>query len=233
MLLIYSFISVIIFSIIFSKNITKYSKIFYSLAGLISIITIIYETFKMVHGTKLSGFIYYLEKTSIKGIISVSFFILVMYAGALSTNYSFTKKLLKMRAELAIIASILLLPHGIIYTIKFFLFSFKKVMSNPSGSMAYLGIVITGLIGLILMIPLFITSFKKIRRKMSAYSWKKLQKKSYIFYFLTYLHIMIIGIKSMNWINISTYSTIFMLYTILRILKYNKDQLKRVKKVAI
>ena len=65
-----------------------------------------------------------------KGFVSTALFILVMFAGALSKKWGITKKLLRVRAEMAILASILILPHFIIYTYKFLvrLFNWKALI---------------------------------------------------------------------------------------------------------
>lgn len=225
MSLIYSITVVVFFSLFLNKQIKKYSTFFYSIALIIASITTYYEILRMFSNVQLTGFLYYLEKSSIKGLMSVGFFILVMYAGALNVKYSLAKILIKTRAELAIIASILLLPHCIVYLIGFTR-GFSRIIKNPMASIGYISFVIVGLIGFIIMIPLFITSFKKIRSKMTVSNWKKLQKKAYIFYFLTYLHIFIILIKKDNIdvLKLSIYTIIFVGYGILKLLKFRKSK---------
>lgn len=216
MVLIYSLIFAAVLSLVFTSSIKKHCWFYYSLSGLIAISTTIYEILRLTSNMKLYGFISILEKASIKGIFSISFFVLVMFAGALQTRWAITRKLLRIRAELAIIASILLLPHGFIYLIRFII----KAM-NGSLSVIYLSYIIIGTIGFIIMIPLFITSFKKIRLKMKGRQWKKLQRWAYLFYLLAYLHILIIlvGKEKIDWLKLSTYTIIFGVYAILRLIK--------------
>lgn len=216
MVLIYSLIFAAVLSLVFTSSIKKHYWFYYSVSGLIAISTTIYEILRLTSNMKLYGFISILEKASIKGIFSISFFILIMFAGALQTRWTITKKLLRIRAELAIIASILLLPHGLIYLIRFIIKA-----ANGSLSVIYLSYIIIGTIGFIVMIPLFITSFKKVRLKMKGRQWKKLQRWAYLFYLLVYLHILIIlvGKEKIDWLKLSTYTIIFGVYIILRFIK--------------
>ena len=236
MILIYSLIFAAGLSLIFTKQIKKYYWLFYSLAILLAASTFGFELLRLISNKKLYGIVADIEKASIKGILSIAFFFLVMVAGALNTKWNLTRKMYSIRAELAIIASILMLPHGFIYIIRF-------IMSvNKSGIRAlpitYLSYIIVGIIGFIIMIPLFITSFKSIRRKMSAIKWKKIQKWAYAFYFLGYAHIFIILVnkKSIDWTKLSTYTILFGAYTVMKIIKvikskkvkakYNKENLQ-------
>lgn len=219
MILIYSLIFATGLSLIFTKQIKKYYWAFYSLTILLATSTLGFEILRLFSDKKLYGIIADIEKASIKGIISIAFFILVMFAGGLSTKWNITKKLFSIRAELAIIASIMMLPHGIIYLIRFIMNAKKSGITGLS--ISYLSFILIGTIGFIIMIPLFVTSFKKIRRKMSAMKWKKVQKWAYAFYFLGYAHIFIILVnkKNIDWMKLSTYTILFGTYTIMKLVK--------------
>lgn len=223
MVLIYSLIFVTILSLVFTSSIKKKYWLYYSLSALIATSTTIYEILRITSNMKLYGFISNLEKASIKGIISIAFFILVMFAGALKPKWLVAKKLLSIRAELAIIASILMLPHGVIYIARFIIYSIPKLI-NHKLSMMNLGFTIVGFIGFIIMLPLFVTSLKKVRLKMKWSRWKRLQRWAYLFYFLAYLHVLIILLSKQNidWLKLSTYTIIFGGYTILRLMKLKK-----------
>ncbi|WP_026887604.1 ferric reductase-like transmembrane domain-containing protein [Clostridium beijerinckii] len=224
MIFICTLILVTILSLLFTSSIKKHYYLYYSLAVGIAIITSFYEILRITSDAKLEGVILTLEKTSIRGLISVSFFILVMYAGALNQKWTITKKLRSIRAELAIIGSIMLLPHGIVYCIRFIILKLPKIISEGTFPILYLSYIGVGIIGFIVMIPLFITSFKKIRRKMQGKQWKRLQRWAYLFYFLTYLHILLILLneKEIDWVRLSSYTIVFISYMWLKILK-NKE----------
>lgn len=222
MIFIYSLIVVTIFSLILAENIKKNPKIYYCLATVISASTIAFELYKMFYKIKLSGFINQVERASAKGIIAISFFILVMYAGALIPKWNITRKLMSIRAELAIIASILMLSHGIVYLISFIINTVPKLINGQDVKMISLTISIVGILAFILMIPLFITSFKKIRKTIKPKAWKKLQTWAYLFYVLAYVHIVFILMKAKNpdWIKNISYTFVFGAYLVLRLIRY-------------
>ena len=221
--LIYSLIAVIILTVGLNNIFKKQSKYFYMLSTLISVVVTSYEIFKIWTGFKLEGIIFVLERSFMKGFVSTALFILVMFAGALSKKWGITKKLLRVRAEMAILASILILPHFIIYTYKFLV----RLFSGKPLSILYISFIIVGLIAFIIMIPLFITSFKKVRVTMSPSKWKMVQRWAYPFYFLVYLHIILIlfNKKVLNLNAVILYTVIFLGYFILRICN-NKKAIK-------
>ncbi|MBC2458740.1 ferric reductase-like transmembrane domain-containing protein [Clostridium beijerinckii] len=224
MIFICTLILVTILSLLLTSSIKKNYYLYYSLATGIAIITSFYEILRITSNAKLEGVILTLEKTSIRGLISVSFFILVMYAGALNQKWTITKKLRSIRAELAIIGAIMLLPHGIVYFIRFIILKLPRIINEGSLPVLYLSYIAVGLIGFIIMTPLFITSFKKIRRKMQGKQWKRLQRWAYLFYFLTYFHILLILLneKEIDWVRLISYTIVFINYMALKLLK-NKE----------
>ena len=218
--LIYSLIIVTALSLILPKAIRKYSKVFYGLATVIGILVTVYEILRLTNGYKLEGFIGALEKAFMRGNVAIAFFVLVMFAGALNKKLNITKKLISIRAELAILGSILITPHCIMYFVRFI----NKFMLGKSIKFLYVTYLIIGLIAFFIMIPLCVTSFKKVRRKMDFKKWKKIQRWAYPFYFLVYVHIMIALFNhKLDWIKIITYTVLFVGYFILKIFNENKN----------
>ncbi|WP_315066596.1 ferric reductase-like transmembrane domain-containing protein [uncultured Clostridium sp.] len=208
--------------VFFAESIRRHYYIYYIIAGVIAIITSIYEILRITSNAKLDGLLLVLEKVSIRGLISIALFILVMYAGALNSRWQITKKLRSIRAELAILGCITMLPHGTIYFIRFLILKLPKVMSEDAFSILYLSYIVAGMTGFILMMPLFITSLRKVRRKMKGMQWKKLQRWAYLFYLLAYVHIVFILLndKETDWLRLAAYTLIFGSYMILRLMKY-------------
>ncbi|WP_207729569.1 ferric reductase-like transmembrane domain-containing protein [Clostridium chrysemydis] len=220
MYLLVSLIIVSFLSLVFEKQIKLKKNLLFFISAIISLLVSIYEIIKISTGFKLSGFPFVIERSFMKGFISLSFFILVMFAGALNKRFEITKRLLRIRAELAIIASILLLPHGIIYLYKFLI----AFINKPNLSLSYISLIVIGLIAFIIMIPLFITSFDKYRKSLGYKKWKSIQRFSYLFFFLTYVHIMVILLFSekIDIFSLALYNLIFLSYTFLRLrLKQN------------
>lgn len=226
MRLVYSLIFTAALALIYTKSIKKHSKIFYSVATAISSITIIYEIYRLISDTKMQGFIGELEKAFMKGNVSIAFFLLVMFAGALNPKWKLTKKLLSIRAESAILGCVLLLPHGIMYLVRFV----NKILVHKPITTLYIVYLIVGLIAFIIMIPLFITSFKNIRSKMSYADWKKVQRWAYPFYFLAYVHIVLalLNDDEIDIIKLSIYTVLFLAYFLLKIIKNYKLKNKNI-----
>ena len=218
MYFIYSLIVVTLLALLFTKSIRNHTKIFYSIASIIAILTTIYEILRLTSNFKLGGFIGTLEIVSMKGHISIAFFVLVMFAGALNTRWNITKKLLSIRAELAIMGSILILPHCVMYLIRFIML--KLIVGKPLKPL-YVTYLIIGIIAFLIMIPLFITSFKKIRMKMKYSNWKKLQRFAYLFYLLAYMHILVISLNKLQikLFELIIYTVVFGAYLILKLIK--------------
>lgn len=156
-----------------------------------------------------------------KGFIPTAIFVVVMFTGALNNKFEITKKLIKIRGELSIIASILIFSHIGLYLLKFFQNFLPKLFSGKEIAFKSFVINISGIIAFQIMIPLFVTSFIWIRKKMNGKRWKTLQNFSYIFYLLIYIHIAFCTVEKdgIDYLKLSLYSLIFLTYTIMRIQK--------------
>lgn len=157
-----------------------------------------------------------------KGAFATSLFIVVMYMAALPNGSAAIKRLMPIRAELSIIASILTLAHNA----SFGKYYFVKLFTEPSAlNTPRLLAAICSVIMICILLPLFVTSFKTVRRRMSAKRWKRLQRWAYLFYALIYIHVMLLNVsahqsgRSGYVLNIILYSLIFFGYAALRIRK--------------
>ena len=100
----------LVFSLCANDFIRKQGKKIQIMTYLLAFIIISYELF-FLKSVSLPPCLRQLEYFLGKGIVSVSLFILVMYAGALDAKKSYTRKLLGIRYELSILASTLFLAH--------------------------------------------------------------------------------------------------------------------------
>ncbi|AIQ13390.1 ferric reductase-like transmembrane domain-containing protein [Paenibacillus durus] len=209
----------------FPKFIQKNRAALYTLATTITIVVTTYEMIRLFSGFQLQGFIRELERAVSHGVISIALFIPVMFAGALNNRWNYTRKLMSIRAPLAIIASILMLAHGFVYLVRF-LVRVSSMLSSDEATVLrktiYLSYSVIGIIAFIVMIPLFITSFRKVRSRIGGAKWRKIQRWAYLFYLLAYLHVLLILImdKDTDWLRLVLYTGIFGSYTILRLMKY-------------
>lgn len=118
------------------------------------------------------------------GGLAGAFFVIVMWTGALPNGSWAIKKLMPIRGQLSILASILALGHGAVYI--------KAHMTKLlAGNYELLAAFICSIFAVIIMTPLFVTSFQTVRRKMAAKRWKRLQRWAYAFYALFYGHIVL------------------------------------------
>lgn len=203
-------------------NIKKKSKTIYILAAIITALSIGFNILYVYSGFQMPRIFFLGNQLFAKGFLSTGIFIIVMFAGAFSSRWFITKPLLRIRGELAIIACIFIIPH----MFESLLFSLVGIYSSKN----LLLILIVGIIAFIVLIPLCLISFKAIRNKMNGKKWKKLQRWSYVFYFLIYFHIMLaflfFGSKP-NILDCLALTFIFLVYTLLRLLKYSSDKDKK------
>lgn len=158
-------IIITILSYFYYKQIHKYKYILYALSAIIALIS-----------HEEGNFITY-------GFIPLSFFLVVMYSGVLDKS-TIRKRLFMVRAELAIIGSILITPH---------VFSFLEFIIEEYGIFGAPLYFYIGLLVAIIIVPLFITSFPQIRKIFTYKEWKKLHKLSYPLYLLIGLHLILIN----------------------------------------
>lgn len=146
-----------------------------------------------------------------QGLIGLSLFIVVMFAGAFDKRSTISKKLRSVRKEYSIYGFILLIPHFYKYIIQFI-----------TGEYPW---EIYGIIAGVIMIPLFISSFTKVRRQMTNQTWKKIQSYSYIVYVLTFVHLIMVSSGG----EAIVYSVILLSYMILKYRNYVSKQHNRVR----
>ena len=201
--------------------IKKHAPVFYGGAALLALTTIA-VTWSGADASFPGWMSNYVWPLLSHGAFASALFIIVMYMGALPNGTKAIKRLMPIRAELSIMASLLVLGHNIAYGRTYFvrLFTDTSKMSTTQTLAA-----ICSLIMIAIMLPLMITSFRAVRKKMKPKSWKKLQRSAYVFYGLIYVHTMLLYVpmvqagRSVYIVNVSVYSLIFISYAGMRIRK--------------
>ena len=201
--------------------IKKHAPVFYGGAALLALTTIA-VTWSGADASFPGWMSNYVWPLLSHGTFASALFIIVMYMGALPNGTKAIKRLMPIRAELSIMASLLVLGHNIAYGRTYFvrLFTDTSKMSTAQTLAA-----ICSLIMIAIMLPLMITSFKAVRKKMKPKSWKKLQRSAYVFYGLIYVHTMLLYVpmvqagRSAYIVNVIVYSLIFISYAGMRIRK--------------
>ena len=149
------------------------------------------------------------------GYIPLAMFLVVMYSGILNKG-KLRKRLFMVRAEYAILATILLLPHGLGY-----LLYFLDEIDFKNWGLSFF----VGFITLLFIIPLFITSFQSIRKKMNYKQWKSLHRLAYIIYTLIFIHLLLLQNE-----RFFIYLSIYILYFIFKMPDLIKDYKKKKQK---
>ena len=223
MKLLIALIAALIIILLAENSIRKHAVIWYCSAFIISLLCLFLpDSVPFWLSTLVTGYIS-------RGTVATALFILVMYARVLPPKSRLFRTLMSLRAPLAIMASFMILLHNGTYFIHYYQNVAKRniPMSLPE-------IIAAGCttMMLVLLIPLTITSFTSIRKKMKGGTWKKLQRLSYIFYGLIYLHVFcLFGLQIAKGnrayqIELAIYTAIFGIYLICRVALYLKNKKK-------
>ena len=213
----------ILFTIIFygltAKFIKKRPVIFY--VGVYVWTCFVVYYYNMGYDRNLpSWFNEYFMKIFSRGIFATATFMIVMFLGTITKHNKFSKKLMAIRGEISIMASLLVFSHNIIFGLRYFPILFTNPSSMPKREL--IASIITIFL-LLMLIPLFVTSFKSVRKKMKAKNWKNLQKMAYPFFIGIYIHVMVLysaNVKD-NMLGIIVYTIIYASYIVLRLRKRN------------
>ena len=157
-----------------------------------------------------------------RGVLAGALFLWVMYAIVLPQKSRLQRVMMSLRAQIAIAASILTLSHNIAYGQHYFVLLFTNAGKLKSYELIA---ACFSLAMILLLLPLTVTSFQVVRRKMNAKRWKQLQRLSYLFYGLLYLHICLIytgGLrkgKGEYLVQFALYTLLYGIYLMLRLTK--------------
>lgn len=161
-----------------------------------------------------------------KCILPMAIFVVVMYIGVLKKGSKPYLWLKSIRAELSIIATILTLGHMVVYIIPYF----PRVFGPAAVKTNVLAAFVIALLLFILLLVLGVTSFTFVKKHMKTKTWKKVQKWSYPFFGLVYVHIMLMlapaalrGGKAAV-ISVIVYSLVFVGYAVLRVIRAVADK---------
>lgn len=176
----------VLIGLVFNKQIKKYQYFIYIVATAIAIGTAVVEELNFVNA----------------GFLGLSFFIVVMFTGALARS-KFKNKLLKIRTQYSIIGFLLISSHAIPFT----LYSLDE-------GLVFKHIVIPiGILNYLVFIPLFILSFQLVKKQIGFKLWKKINQFAYIGYLLVFLHLYLQANSRQSF-----YLALFIIYTVFRLI---------------
>lgn len=199
--------------------IKSHPKTSYIISLLVSL-GVIYLYFSEITKGLPKEFVQYFLNIFKRGIFATTIFMIVMYLGCVTKHNSLTKKLMNIRGEISIIGCIFALTHNIIYGRRYFIWLlFDRTQFKNTNQ--FIAAILSAIL-VVLMIILMVTSFKCVRNKMTATSWKNIQRLAYPFFYIIYIHIMTLYATKFDKkiFDIVVYTIIYLTYTILRIRKY-------------
>ena len=198
---------------VLSKSIKKHETVYYIILAIPFVLIAVpfigrllgFEMFSFSRvpflGTIIRDYIHF-------GTFAFPLLIIVMYVGALNPKIVWVKKLLNIRKELSIISGFPVFAHSLIRvannfpnSLRFFTNNAEYMANTRVTSELGAGIsnfsFVLGIVLLVLFIPLWVTSFDSVHKRMGSVKWKKLQKWSYLFYALLFVHAMGIQVGGM------------------------------------
>lgn len=199
------------------KQIRRRPVFFYLFFVLLSLLSIV-----LPKQLTIPPLAYLVNRLLRRGVLAGALFLWVMYAIVLPQKSRLQRVMMSLRAQIAIAASILTLSHNIAYGQHYFVLLFTNVGKLKSYELIA---ACFSLAMILLLLPLTVTSFQVVRRKMNAKRWKQLQRLSYLFYGLLYLHICLIytgGLrkgKSEYLVQFALYTLLYGIYLMLRLTK--------------
>ena len=161
-----------------------------------------------------------------KGMLAMALFAVVMYIGVFPIDSKPRKYLTPIRAELSIIACILIFGHMAAYAMSY--------APRVFGASAVNTFVMVGLVFALLLTVLWlvlgVTSFNGVKAHIAAHTWTKVQKWAYLFYALMYAHVLAMllpgalngGASALQ--SVVVYTVVFVVYAVARIARAAADR---------
>lgn len=212
----------VLFAVLFRKQIKRYPVAFYIIAIAIDVLFLSKVLFGV--SREFAVVVYpYLTRC----LIGFAFFAVVMFIGVFSKGSKARHALMPIRGELSIIAAILTIGHVVNY-LNSYLAQMLSGFVGMSEAMI-ISFVVSSLL-IILLAALTVTSFNAVKTRMSKKSWKNLQKTAYVFFGLTYLHLLLVLAPTISssgqraLFSICIYTLLMLVYVVLRVRKYVHDK---------
>lgn len=208
----------IAFVAVFRKPLQKHPGIFYAIAVALDLLLVVGSSL----GLPVMLWRVVLQFHS-RCLFAFALFAVVMFIGVLRNGSALKVALLPIRAELSIFAAILAAGHILNFAVQYVL----RLLGGADAAILF-AIVVAAMIT-VLLVPLTITSFKAVKRRMSAVSWKRLQRFAYLFWGLVFVHVLLIlGPSAASGAataieSIVVYAALFAAYAILRIYRAIAD----------
>lgn len=220
--LVISLIASLALALLLRKPIKKYPIVFYVIAVAVDVLFLTNVLFDVQRDVAIAGYPYV-----VRCLVGFSLFTIVMYVGALGDKNRVRHMLMPIRGELSVIACILTFGHVINYLNSYIEDILGGFFGMPVSMVASL---VVSAILIILLVPLAVTSLNSVKSRMNKASWKTLQKAAYVFYVLTFIHILLMLIPTFSTsaqratVSMVIYGVILVVYVALRTRKAMIDK---------
>lgn len=160
-----------------------------------------------------------------KGTLATALFVVVMFIGAFPRDSRPRKHLMPIRAELSIIACILVCGHIVAYCLSYVPRVLGTGVISP---FVAIGLAVAAVVTLLLAM-LGVTSFNFVKARMSKQAWIKVQKWAYVFFGLAYVHVLAmllpgaLGGGAAAEQSVVVYTIVFGVYAVLRVARALRD----------
>lgn len=171
------------FIAVFSRSIKERALIWYGMALALD--------FAYAYGVVFSlppWALHILSLTVQRATLATALFIIVMYCGVLPGQSAPRRRLSSIRGELSVMACILALAHCFNY-----LDSYVGVLVRDAEAVDALQLasLLLAFVLLVLLVMLGMTSLKRVKRSMPPAKWMAIQRLSYVFFAMIYVHEML------------------------------------------
>lgn len=154
-----------------------------------------------------------------KGMLAVALFTVVMFIGAFPRESKVRHRLAPIRAELSIIACILICGHVVVYGMSYAARVLGVGVLDP---FVAAGLAV-GAVLVVLLAVLGVTSLARVKARMSKRRWKRVQKWAYAFFALVYVHVIAMLLPSalsggtVAVQGVAAYTALFGIYAVARV----------------
>lgn len=220
-----SFLAILVvtigFVVVLKNKIKNAPVLFYAICLVLSALSIAYNC-NILPKEMGSALVLPLQR----GGLGTALFVIVMFIGVFSVDGKVSNCMRPVRAELSIMACLLMIGHVVIYLSAYLPNVMKGLVLKGNVAVSF----VLAIFLLILLILLGGTSLRFVKKRIRAENWIRLQKLSYLFYALVFLHLTFMLAPSAlqgNAIaigNMIVYIAVFGSYTIARIVRFRIDK---------
>lgn len=211
---------VLVVSILFHTAIRKHPGAFYLVA--LALCAVYFASF-VAPDLRVNYWYATFLKVMQRGTLGFALITVVMYIGVLPQVSRLRDMLGPIRRQLSIAGCIMLVPHIVFYARSYLASNVLSDFNNVAVSLVLaMVLVVVGLM-------LFVTSFLVVRHGMSPATWKRVQRSSYVFFGLMFVHLLLFLLPSVlagraeTQLVVAIYLMLGIVYAVLRIVRHVRD----------